>query len=192
MRVANRRRKASAAAIAIGPALAGGIVAMPAQAQVLDVWTRYNNLAACEQAAPLLVDFCFTSADGQVLGLTDPLLAVDDVDQALGIPNNDAVDIPFTPPAAGGPAKLSQVYNPQGQPIFVGGGGTGQQTADEAAGNYYYVPPAKTTKPKKKSAALTKPWVATQTYTDTTSQPQKPVPIPVKKKGKPKPPRGIY
>lgn len=206
--MSNRRRNVVAAAAVLGPTLVGGIVAGPAQAQPLDLWSSYNSLPACEQAAPLLVDFCFESTDGQVLGLTDPLLAVDELDQALGISGNDVTNIPFTKPVKGFQAasavnpvkkkskpkpvpKLAQVYDPQAETIFVGSGGAGQEAADEASGNYYYVAEPAGVKPQpKKGVPLQKPWVSVQS-----SKPAdgKPTPLTNPKTGEQVlPPKGAY
>jgi hypothetical protein len=133
---ANRRITGFAAASSL--ALAVALVGAPAaRAGVIDIWTTYPSMSACKGDLINLNDYCFGLQDGSAIGLVDTSLAVDELDQSLGIFYEDDNALP-APEGAANP--VVDVWNNTGDYTFIA---PGTSPYDDAVNGIpiYYIPP---------------------------------------------------
>jgi hypothetical protein len=108
-----------------------------ARADLADVWTTYPSMSACQGGLVNLNDFCYGLQDGQAIGLVDASLAVDELDQSLGIYYDDDNVVP----APEGPSNpVVQVWNNTSDITFIAGGASAYD--DAADGDPIYFIPA--------------------------------------------------
>ena len=138
MTAAIRHRKIvtvlAASALALTSTL---IITQSAHAGIVDVWTTYPSMSACQNDLVNLNDFCYGLQDGQAIGLIDASLAIDELDQSLGIFYQDQDVLP----APEGPANpVVQVWNNTSSYTFIA---PGTSAYNDAAGGIaiYYIPP---------------------------------------------------
>jgi len=111
--------------------------ALPANADLVDVWTTYSSINGCKTGLLDLNDYCYGLANGQALGLIDANLTVDELDQGLGIVYDDENVLP-APESATNP--VVEVWNNTSIDTFIAPGTS--LGADVASGaTIYYIPP---------------------------------------------------
>jgi hypothetical protein len=110
--------------LALVLAAAASAVLLPgasAHADIADVWTTYPSISACKGDLLHLNNFCYGLQDGQAIGLVDASLAVDALDQSLGVFYDDENDLP-TPESAVNP--VIEVWNNTNLITFITTTGT--------------------------------------------------------------------
>jgi hypothetical protein len=120
------------------------LTALPAHAGLVDIWTTYAGISACKTDLLNLNDFCYGLRDGQAIGLVDANVAVDELDQGLGVYYDDENVLP-APESATNP--VVEVWNNTADYTFIAAGTS--LAADEASGDtiYYIAPGADATGP---------------------------------------------
>jgi hypothetical protein len=132
----SRRRFALPVAVAITVASIV-LTAVPAHADLVDIWTTYSSIGACKAAPLNLNDVCYGLQDGQALGFVDASATVDEFDQDLGVYYDDENVLP-APESATNP--VVEVWNNTAVYTFIAAGPS--LAADEASGTpIYYVQP---------------------------------------------------
>jgi hypothetical protein len=125
--------------LAVTVVLAAGAAMLPAtaHANVADVWTTYAGMQTCKSDLLNLNGYCFGLQDGRAIGLISPTVAVDTLDQALGIRYDDENVLP-SPEGPDNP--VVEVWNNTSIATFLAPGTSA--AADTAAGlTVYYIPP---------------------------------------------------
>jgi hypothetical protein len=138
MTAAIARPRIAALAAASALALTATLAAAPAaHADVADVWTTYPNITACKADLLNLNNICYGLQNGQAIGLVDVAMAVDELDQSLGIDYNDENTLP-APESATNP--VVEVWNNTPDYTFLAPG-TSLYTDGEDGQTIYDIPP---------------------------------------------------